>query len=138
MIRRPPRSTLFPYTTLFRSDGLIDEPIAVTGLTLHGNKNSSRTHPPGIVFHTGNGRVPALREDLGALEELLECHWSDYKQPGLQPIDDLPCESLCTSVFPVVPALVLYHGGPRDHRGNLSTKTHRDSRSRRDVCTGKG
>src|SRR2546422_8889282 len=23
MIRRPPRSTLFPYTTLFRSDGLI-------------------------------------------------------------------------------------------------------------------
>src|SRR3712207_9146464 len=25
MIRRPPRSTLFPYTTLFRSDGLPDE-----------------------------------------------------------------------------------------------------------------
>src|SRR5688572_32121935 len=24
MIRRPPRSTLFPYTTLFRSDGLLD------------------------------------------------------------------------------------------------------------------
>src|SRR5258707_7324598 len=25
MIRRPPRSTLFPYTTLFRSQGLISE-----------------------------------------------------------------------------------------------------------------
>src|SRR5256885_5666385 len=24
MIRRPPRSTLFPYTTLFRSDGQVD------------------------------------------------------------------------------------------------------------------
>ena len=24
MIRRPPRSTLFPYTTLFRSDKLLD------------------------------------------------------------------------------------------------------------------
>src|SRR5256885_13241443 len=24
MIRRPPRSTLFPYTTLFRSDGKLD------------------------------------------------------------------------------------------------------------------
>src|SRR5260221_4928458 len=24
MIRRPPRSTLFPYTTLFRSHGLVD------------------------------------------------------------------------------------------------------------------
>src|SRR2546430_7742715 len=30
MIRRPPRSTLFPYTTLFRSDVLADEnPVAV-------------------------------------------------------------------------------------------------------------
>src|SRR3712207_8646478 len=26
MIRRPPRSTLFPYTTLFRSDGLGRQP----------------------------------------------------------------------------------------------------------------
>src|SRR3712207_8082653 len=25
MIRRPPRSTLFPYTTLFRSAGLLDQ-----------------------------------------------------------------------------------------------------------------
>src|SRR2546430_15598744 len=25
MIRRPPRSTLFPYTTLFRSDGVLEE-----------------------------------------------------------------------------------------------------------------
>src|SRR3712207_8709161 len=28
MIRRPPRSTLFPYTTLFRSDELNDEIVA--------------------------------------------------------------------------------------------------------------
>src|SRR3712207_7417172 len=26
MIRRPPRSTLFPYTTLFRSSGVVREP----------------------------------------------------------------------------------------------------------------
>src|SRR3712207_9197410 len=26
MIRRPPRSTLFPYTTLFRSGALLDQP----------------------------------------------------------------------------------------------------------------
>src|SRR2546430_11776361 len=31
MIRRPPRSTLFPYTTLFRSEGAI---LAVYGRTL--------------------------------------------------------------------------------------------------------
>src|SRR2546430_9788518 len=27
MIRRPPRSTLFPYTTLFRSERLVEEPL---------------------------------------------------------------------------------------------------------------
>src|SRR2546430_11759139 len=27
MIRRPPRSTLFPYTTLFRSDGGVEQPL---------------------------------------------------------------------------------------------------------------
>jgi hypothetical protein len=60
-------------------NGLIDESIAVAGLAFHGDKNRSRAHPPGIVFHPGNGRVPALGEDLGTLQELLEGHWSDYK-----------------------------------------------------------
>src|SRR3712207_8708938 len=32
MIRRPPRSTLFPYTTLFRSDGLFVENGAAVGV----------------------------------------------------------------------------------------------------------
>src|SRR2546430_12418024 len=31
MIRRPPRSTLFPYTTLFRSVGRIRRPVARRG-----------------------------------------------------------------------------------------------------------
>src|SRR3712207_7549968 len=31
MIRRPPRSTLFPYTTLFRSDGMIAAVFAAAG-----------------------------------------------------------------------------------------------------------
>jgi len=35
MIRRPPRSTLFPYTTLFRSrEDQAEEPDAVPGLAL--------------------------------------------------------------------------------------------------------
>src|SRR2546422_8321297 len=32
MIRRPPRSTLFPYTTLFRSDGYVEHgPVVAAG-----------------------------------------------------------------------------------------------------------
>src|SRR3712207_7764783 len=37
MIRRPPRSTLFPYTTLFRSEGSTYDALAARGLTVdHG------------------------------------------------------------------------------------------------------
>src|SRR3712207_7048660 len=37
MIRRPPRSTLFPYTTLFRSavDAHVDDDVAVGPIRLH-------------------------------------------------------------------------------------------------------
>src|SRR3712207_7817123 len=38
MIRRPPRSTLFPYTTLFRSDGLD------VGRLAQGTRGHGRTH----------------------------------------------------------------------------------------------
>src|SRR3712207_7742023 len=36
MIRRPPRSTLFPYTTLFRS-ARVDEPVAGRGVSSGGS-----------------------------------------------------------------------------------------------------
>src|SRR2546430_6024042 len=41
MIRRPPRSTLFPYTTLFRSVGPVELPIGrevVAGVALEGGR----------------------------------------------------------------------------------------------------
>src|SRR5687768_18086126 len=31
MIRRPPRSTLFPYTTLFRSQGAVEDLVSAAG-----------------------------------------------------------------------------------------------------------
>src|SRR2546430_13175273 len=37
MIRRPPRSTLFPYTTLFRSRGVEELDLATTGFETRGN-----------------------------------------------------------------------------------------------------
>src|SRR3712207_7490194 len=46
MIRRPPRSTLFPYTTLFRS--------------AHGRDNISR----GALALDGEGRIQAMRVEV--------------------------------------------------------------------------
>src|SRR5689334_24258187 len=45
MIRRPPRSTLFPYTTLFRSVGLA----IVVGLVLVARPTHEPPGPPPIV-----------------------------------------------------------------------------------------
>src|SRR5690348_18028234 len=41
MIRRPPRSTLFPYTTLFRSPGCHQSTPADVGLTWSGGEEPS-------------------------------------------------------------------------------------------------
>src|SRR5256885_16599286 len=41
MIRRPPRSTLFPYTTLFRSQGLRSTAAALAALLQHEHASLS-------------------------------------------------------------------------------------------------
>src|SRR5689334_24114894 len=48
MIRRPPRSTLFPYTTLFRSNGLA---------------RTCEPSSPGRQSQTRSGRAPAVRSE---------------------------------------------------------------------------
>src|SRR2546422_7301970 len=45
MIRRPPRSTLFPYTTLFRSPGARHSPFPVRGFSLRIRASSRQRHP---------------------------------------------------------------------------------------------
>src|SRR5256885_8319718 len=50
MIRRPPRSTLFPYTTLFRSRG-------------EQARARSRVHPPRLSY--GRDHQPALEGHRG-------------------------------------------------------------------------
>src|SRR3712207_7684384 len=48
MIRRPPRSTLFPYTTLFRSDGAVGRP-ARPGLPGRAVRPDRLPRPPDRV-----------------------------------------------------------------------------------------
>src|SRR2546422_1384816 len=56
MIRRPPRSTLFPYTTLFRSQPEID---------LHDQVTPVAGHPP------GTGRLRRSEEHTSELQSRL-------------------------------------------------------------------
>src|SRR2546428_9337815 len=53
MIRRPPRSTLFPYTTLFRSPVLVlhgDSGLGKTSLLANRSREFQREYPDYFVF----------------------------------------------------------------------------------------
>src|SRR5947207_12728999 len=56
MIRRPPRSTLFPYTTLFRSV----PPAARAGAPAPGRAAPDRPSTPGRVTRRGSRRTAPL------------------------------------------------------------------------------
>src|SRR2546430_5382554 len=47
MIRRPPRSTLFPYTTLFRSEGLVLDLVLPEVLSGEGPRPAQRERDQG-------------------------------------------------------------------------------------------
>src|SRR3989442_10327127 len=52
MIRRPPRSTLFPYTTLFRSFNLVPESYPTNALVLGGTISNSIAVPGQRQYYT--------------------------------------------------------------------------------------
>src|SRR3712207_7462183 len=68
MIRRPPRSTLFPYTTLFRSAG-IDNTAGASGSSSAGQRADAEAFPSPRT----PGSSPANGRDLGTVwRELVE------------------------------------------------------------------
>src|SRR3712207_9500600 len=58
MIRRPPRSTLFPYTTLFRSTGQRDQP-GEDGLTLDAVSSAEAERLRVLLLTTAKAEAPA-------------------------------------------------------------------------------
>src|SRR5438093_5717402 len=80
MIRRPPRSTLFPYTTLFRS------------------RDYSREHPsrPALVVEVAESSLPLDREHKGSLyaRARLDEWRSEEHTSELQSLTNLVCRLL--------------------------------------------
>src|SRR3712207_7420250 len=74
MIRRPPRSTLFPYTTLFRSKRLRRQLEAVLDARLDGDGRAARErHHLGITHPVG-----CRDEDLRSEEHTSELQSRQY------------------------------------------------------------
>src|SRR3712207_8128532 len=71
MIRRPPRSTLFPYTTLFRSRASCPE---ITRTMLKSSSRPSRIHrirrarPPPVNTSASPPRLPRSEEHTSELQ----------------------------------------------------------------------
>src|SRR5947208_10581570 len=82
MIRRPPRSTLFPYTTLFRSP--VCNPVERAGERERGHLRVARLN--GAVLHTLADEAPDAVIDLGFRSEE---HTSELQSP-----DHLVCRLL--------------------------------------------
>src|SRR3712207_8761755 len=62
MIRRPPRSTLFPYTTLFRSQTPLDIPCGL-GEAAHGERRAEQGRLDHPTWFAGHGAEDLPRED---------------------------------------------------------------------------
>src|SRR5260370_29264958 len=78
MIRRPPRSTLFPYTTLFRSGRLLSAG-AAAGLSGRAQTMESAPVMPAFLINWGGpGIGPSIRIDIDPEilhSGLLTLHW---------------------------------------------------------------
>src|SRR2546426_8674369 len=82
MIRRPPRSTLFPYTTLFRSRAMHVRPAWCTRSAGGGLRRGMRWHPGerGEV-ERGQGWCHARRAGHGLSQPRSEEHTSELQSP---------------------------------------------------------
>src|SRR2546426_3828916 len=73
MIRRPPRSTLFPYTTLFRSqrdDQALEARRAARGLPWHGDRRGRVQ----ILAHGSSSRLRVSRSEEHTSELQSPCN----------------------------------------------------------------
>src|SRR5260370_6268312 len=94
MIRRPPRSTLFPYTTLFRSTPLATELVPL---------GTSLESPPAVRLHLPSLLAP-VRLALGPLPSAVR---SEEHTSELQSHLNLVCRLLPAKKKPCLPCSAL-------------------------------
>src|SRR2546430_3773729 len=90
MIRRPPRSTLFPYTTLFRS------PAPSCGTCPTSSRSRFPSGGPGAASATSSMRRSLSTSDAGDPSSELSCSWkrSEEHTSELQSQSNLVCRLL--------------------------------------------
>src|ERR1035441_3082845 len=129
MIRRPPRSTLFPYTTLFRSRSLIGEADPRSEVFLGRVVKSAPDAADAIVDHRAFDRRAERRTDrIGGVEVEIVLLIEAVRGRGLVFPADTQIQRHPTSDFPVVLQVgaEVMLGGERPH-GDASRAACPDS-----------
>src|SRR3712207_8228297 len=95
MIRRPPRSTLFPYTTLFRSDSTKSQaPPSPSAATSSGQPSEATSSPVGgPVCPNSHGRSEEHTSELQSRQYLVCRLLLEKKKINDQHEDTLPHEN---------------------------------------------
>src|SRR5258708_25208066 len=91
MIRRPPRSTLFPYTTLFRST-YFQTGMGITtriAMDLHKEKARKANHAASAISNMMVKKLTDMRPDFAVKYDRSEEHTSELQSP-----DHLVCRLL--------------------------------------------
>src|SRR2546426_3112744 len=81
MIRRPPRSTLFPYTTLFRSGDPLGHTAPVTAMAVGGVPDDRLLLVTGSDDHTVRLWDPNTGRQLAMIPTRSEEHTSELQSP---------------------------------------------------------
>src|SRR3989454_8134569 len=81
MIRRPPRSTLFPYTTLFRSLGRVDVWINNAGADVLTGERATRSRAERSEEHTSELQSPCNLVCRLLLEKKKEKRYDGRRTP---------------------------------------------------------
>src|SRR3712207_7602240 len=95
MIRRPPRSTLFPYTTLFRSQEPPDQPRGARQRPRDGARRRRRGHDHHAPGGAGMRHLLSIEDlDRAAIERILDRARSEEHTSELQSRQYLVCRLL--------------------------------------------
>src|SRR5256885_13332466 len=81
MIRRPPRSTLFPYTTLFRSRPFVEEANGRQVRRREGRRDQAAFSRIRAPLGHAEDRLPIFRRARGAARRRSEEHTSELQSP---------------------------------------------------------
>src|SRR3989441_5605589 len=94
MIRRPPRSTLFPYTTLFRSNASTTAVIAASGACTIAGNTVTMTSGTGACSLTANWAADSNYAAATATQSTAAAKRSEEHTSELQSLAYLVCRLL--------------------------------------------